>query len=108
MQQRSPLAPPLGELAAKPTERVKQALSAPSGHLSHRERQGPHPSRLRRDTFNIMEQLPLAIVRFRFAAQSTTPEGKALGQGYHSRVWGFSQALLYLSADLWYTSLNYH
>ena len=37
---RPPLAPPLGELAAKPTERVKFALSAPfRGHLSHRERQ---------------------------------------------------------------------
>ena len=36
---RSPLAPSLGELAAKPTERVNIALSAPSGHLSHRERQ---------------------------------------------------------------------
>ena len=33
------LAPTLGELAAKPTERVKIALSAPAGHLSHRERQ---------------------------------------------------------------------
>ena len=34
------------------TERVKNALSAPfRGHLSHRERQGPHPSRLRRATF---------------------------------------------------------
>ena len=42
----SPLAPTLGELAAKPTERVKFALSAPfRGHLSHGERQGPHPSR---------------------------------------------------------------
>ena len=37
------LAPPLGELAAKPTERVKQALSAPLGHLSHRERQATFP-----------------------------------------------------------------
>ena len=34
-----PSAPTLGELAAKPTERVKIALSAPTGHLSHRERQ---------------------------------------------------------------------
>ena len=39
---RSPLAPTLEELAAKPTERVKIALSAPTGHLSHRERQDPH------------------------------------------------------------------
>ena len=36
---RTPLAPTLGELAAKPTERVEIALSAPAGHLSHRERQ---------------------------------------------------------------------
>ena len=36
---RSPLAPTLGELAAEPTERVKIALPAPLGHLSHRERQ---------------------------------------------------------------------
>ena len=36
---RSPLAPTLGELVAKPTERVSIALSAPTGHLSHRERQ---------------------------------------------------------------------
>ena len=36
---RPPSAPTLGELAAKPTERVRIALSAPSGHLSHRERQ---------------------------------------------------------------------
>ena len=34
-----PSAPTLGELAAKPTERVKIVLSAPSGHLSLRERQ---------------------------------------------------------------------
>ena len=45
-----PLAPLRG-LAAKPTERVKNALSAPLGHLSHRERQDPHPSWLRRATF---------------------------------------------------------
>ena len=63
-----PLAPTLGELAAKPTERVKFALSAPfRGHLSHRERQ---VALIRlalaadaRATYT-MEQLPLAIVRF--------------------------------------------
>ena len=57
---RSPLAPPLGELAAKPTERVKIALSAPLGHLSHRERQ-------------------VALIRLALAgdARATFPQGKA-------------------------------
>ena len=37
------------------TEKVKIALSAPSrGHLSHGERQGPHPSRLRRATYTLL------------------------------------------------------
>ena len=87
MQQRSPLAPPLGELAAKPTERVKQA---------------PPPLR---GTSPIGRGK--ALIRHGFAV-TPSPEGKALGQGYHSRVWGFSQALLYLSADLWYTSPNHY
>ena len=57
-----PSAPTLGELAAKPTERVKIALSAPTGHLSHRERQ-------------------VALIRLALAgdARATFPVGEGLG-----------------------------
>ena len=48
------LALPLGELAAKPTER---ALSAPTGHLSHGERQ---------------ERLCCQYAKFQFAASAST------------------------------------
>ena len=73
---RFPLGSPLRGLAAKPTERVKNALSAPLGHLSHRERQGPHPSRLRRATF---------------------PVGEGLGAGFFRAVTGICKFFLYFS-----------
>ena len=60
---RSPLAPTLGELAAEPTERVKIALPAPLGHLSHRERQ-------------------VALIRLALAgdARATFPMGEGFGE----------------------------
>ena len=68
----SPLAPTLGELAAKPTERVKFALSAPfRGHLSHRERQ-------------------VTLIRHGYAVPPS-PLGKALGNGLPRRPMASSQ-----------------
>ena len=46
------------------TERVKIALSALTGHLSHRERQGPHPSRLRRATFTLWSNCHWQLLNF--------------------------------------------
>ena len=56
------LAPTLGELAAKPTERVKTPSLPLAGHLSHGERQDPHPSRLRRATFPMGEGFSPGLV----------------------------------------------
>ena len=63
-----PLAPTLGELVAKPTERVSIALSAPTGHLSHRERQ-------------------VALIRHGCAVPPSPPRGK-LGERIATPVCG--------------------
>ena len=44
------------------TERVNTPSLPLAGHLSHRERQGPHPSRLRRATFPMGEGFSPGLV----------------------------------------------
>ena len=50
----SPLAPTLRELSRSDREGKNRPLRPFQGHLSHGERQGPHPSRLRRATYTLL------------------------------------------------------
>ncbi len=81
---RSPLAPTLEELAAKPTERVKIALSAPTGHLSHRERQDPHPPAAA-GTYTLLCNCHWQLLNFD-SLRGAPPQGKAGVTDCHTSV----------------------
>ena len=67
------------------TERANKTLSAPLGHLSHRERQGPHPSRLRRATYTLLCNCHWQLLDFD-SLRGAPPQGKALITSQNVRI----------------------